>query len=360
VHEHAIEALGLRIELSTTDEALVAPFLAVFEAFRRPAAAASGSTAQRRIRVRVDGDAGRYDDGERRLPLAAEPLRAAHAYNLLYNTLVQGLDRVYLLHAAAVAAHGRAWLVGAPSGAGKSSLARALLQRGYKLLSDDLAPLALDDGKVHPFPRRVGVTLEGDAVPEGAWIVGDKAFLTAEQLGLPETREAQRPGALVLMNPYDPSGRTAELELGLLGDGTPLARCVEETEGLELLERSEREGWTAWRLAVEGGDAVVAVESALDGLRDAVLFQSRTYGHDKTYAAEPALHRIDGQQAALELLRETLNRDRRSALMRRLEGSVGTAMMELWGLLEGVPCYRLEPAGIEATADLLAGTFAAS
>jgi len=61
------------------------------------------------------------------------------------------------LHASAVDIDGRALLVSGVSGAGKSTLAAALSARGYRLLSDDLCALEMQDGHdlkiLSAFPR---------------------------------------------------------------------------------------------------------------------------------------------------------------------------------------------------------------
>ena len=52
------------------------------------------------------------------------------------------------IHASAVAIHGRALLVGGPSGSGKSDLALRLLDRGFKLVSDDRTIVRRDGDKL--------------------------------------------------------------------------------------------------------------------------------------------------------------------------------------------------------------------
>jgi hypothetical protein len=60
---------------------------------------------------------------------------------------------LYFLHAAVVASRGRIAVIAAPSGVGKSTLAFALLERGFEYLSDELAPIEPQTGRVWPYPR---------------------------------------------------------------------------------------------------------------------------------------------------------------------------------------------------------------
>jgi hypothetical protein len=62
---------------------------------------------------------------------------------------------LFYLHAAEVAFGGRAAIVAAPAGTGKSTLTFALLQQGGVYLSDELAPIDIKLAAVHPYPRAI-------------------------------------------------------------------------------------------------------------------------------------------------------------------------------------------------------------
>ncbi|MCE7792759.1 aldolase [Salipaludibacillus sp. CUR1] len=53
--------------------------------------------------------------------------------------------RILPLHGSAIAINGKAYAIVGDSGAGKSTLASAFLNRGYKLLSDDVIPVSLNE-----------------------------------------------------------------------------------------------------------------------------------------------------------------------------------------------------------------------
>jgi hypothetical protein len=60
---------------------------------------------------------------------------------------------LYFLHAAAAEIDGQACLLVAPSGVGKSTTVFALLQHGFRYLSDELAPMELASMHVHGYPH---------------------------------------------------------------------------------------------------------------------------------------------------------------------------------------------------------------
>lgn len=84
------------------------------------------------------------------LPLAQGLLAAEMGMNL---QVALGWRRHLLLHCSAVEKDGRVLLMTGESGSGKSTLATTLAMRGWRFLSDEFAFVALDDGRIHPFPR---------------------------------------------------------------------------------------------------------------------------------------------------------------------------------------------------------------
>ncbi|SDW99276.1 hypothetical protein [Thiocapsa roseopersicina] len=77
----------------------------------------------------------------------------------LQQDIVVGIQRLrpdlVFVHAAVVQRDGRAFLLAAPSGSGKSTLCWALLHYGFRLMSDELAPVEPETLRIKPFPLAV-------------------------------------------------------------------------------------------------------------------------------------------------------------------------------------------------------------
>ncbi len=87
--------------------------------------------------------------------------------------LVISLQRLrrdlYFVHAAVLELSGRAVMLVAPSGVGKSTTAWALLHHAFGYLSDELAPVNLGTLEVQPYPRALCLKTEppqGYPLPE--------------------------------------------------------------------------------------------------------------------------------------------------------------------------------------------------
>ena len=90
-----------------------------------------------------------------------EPLPLGHAFPLLEWTLnwcisTHAFEHL-TLHAAVVERGGRAAILPAPPGSGKSTLCAALVHRGWRLLSDEMALVLLGDGRLSPLVRPVSL-----------------------------------------------------------------------------------------------------------------------------------------------------------------------------------------------------------
>jgi len=90
-----------------------------------------------------------------------KPLPADQAMPMLewgLNWVITNHAHQYLiLHAAVVERNGRAMILPAPPGSGKSTLCAALVNRDWRLLSDELTLIRLTDGMVIPISRPVSL-----------------------------------------------------------------------------------------------------------------------------------------------------------------------------------------------------------
>ncbi|MFN2337711.1 MAG: HprK-related kinase A [Gammaproteobacteria bacterium] len=90
-----------------------------------------------------------------------KPLPASQAFAMLewgLNWCVSNYAHQFLmLHAAVIARDGRAVILPAPPGSGKSTLCAGLVNRGWRLLSDELTLIDRDTGLIAPLPRPVSL-----------------------------------------------------------------------------------------------------------------------------------------------------------------------------------------------------------
>lgn len=158
--------------------------------------------------------------------LPFEPLPEAHAFPMLewgLNWCISTRAHAYLMiHAAVVERNGLAAILPAPPGSGKSTLCAALVNRGWRLLSDELALFRPEDGLLVPVPRPVSLknrsidVVRGyvaDAVlsaPVSNTTKGTVAHLKAPAASVARAHEMARPAWIVF--PKYEAGAATSLE----------------------------------------------------------------------------------------------------------------------------------------------------
>ncbi|MCC6209184.1 MAG: hypothetical protein IT488_13690 [Gammaproteobacteria bacterium] len=85
------------------------------------------------------------------------------------------------MHAAALEYNGRALLLVAPSGSGKSTTTWALINSGFRYLSDELAPIHTGTLQVHPYPHALCLKAE----PPKPFSLPDETLHTSYTLHVP-------------------------------------------------------------------------------------------------------------------------------------------------------------------------------
>ncbi|MFC1591888.1 hypothetical protein ACFL43_05145, partial [Thermodesulfobacteriota bacterium] len=110
-----------------------------------------------------DGPAVIVDDMLYALPEAERFI--AWAEMMIFQKLFDRIDRHLLLHAGVVERDGRAFIIYAPSGFGKTTLTLKLVSSGYRFFSDEYCPVSLEDYSISPFQRRLGLKSDNAFYP---------------------------------------------------------------------------------------------------------------------------------------------------------------------------------------------------
>lgn len=177
---------------------------------------------------------------------AFHPLPADQAFPMLewgLNWCVSNHCHQYLIiHAAVLEKHGRALLLPAPPGSGKSTLCAALAHRGWRLLSDELALIEPASGQVVPLPRPVSlknrsIDIIRNFAPAAVFnptvrdtIKGAVAHMRAPQDALARADETAAPGWIVL--PQYAAG--AELSMQALTRARGMMALIENAFNFDL------------------------------------------------------------------------------------------------------------------------------
>jgi hypothetical protein len=177
--------LDKRIRVQCNDELFRSLVLANYEAFQE-----SGDSAELEYTI------GRHTSGGFCISRGDETLVEETSDEAIQYMVVYALEKLitidlqnlrtdlYFVHSSALERRGRVIMIVADSGTGKSTTAWALLQHGFRYLSDELAPIDPASLDVHPYPHALCLK----APPPGPYPLPDKTIRTERTLHIPVTR----------------------------------------------------------------------------------------------------------------------------------------------------------------------------
>lgn len=119
------------------------------------------------------------------------------------------------LHAGAAEDHGKALVLMGSSGRGKSTLTTMLVERGWRLLSDELVPIAADSETALPFPQKPSRRLADDR----DWNALEVTTAARELIDVPDHLVARAPVPIECLV-YPEYSRDAKAELMRLPAGS--------------------------------------------------------------------------------------------------------------------------------------------
>jgi len=143
--------------------------------------------------------------------------------------------RFLIIHAAVIEKHGKALMMPGTPGAGKSTLCAALVNQGWRLLSDELTLIDCQSGVIQPVPRPVSlknqsIDLIAQRYPDAIFspvvndtLKGSVALMKPPQAAVVRADETAMP-AVVVFPAFQPH---AELSLAPLSQATAFMKLAD-------------------------------------------------------------------------------------------------------------------------------------
>ncbi len=298
---------------------------------------------------------------DRRAPIA-------HAARMLLEDLMARSGSLFLLHGAALAREGRALIVSAPSGFGKTTLAVHLGERGFDLLTDDLVGVDRATGVVLPFPRYLGLRpgtrrllttrLRARARAARRFTARDGSW-SVDPLALFGKRPAPAaPSVVVVVRPTGPRTglrRLPVVDLRFAKHAGPPPDSLRSLAGVEDVRTHTR---------IPGVVRVRYSEAHelgrfLERHRRRIVVARKRPVNGPRFDRSPAIWSIGPFQAAVELAQEMTNRGYGSRIEREFRGREGELVLAIASLIGRSRCYAMTPGRLKETLALLEHRFEA-
>ncbi len=315
-------------------------------------------------------DDGYLEAGDRRIALVPGLDRMLQVYQCFLNSLMDRIGAFAVLHAGAlVSPGGKAVVLGAPSGHGKTSLSLELAHRGLGFMSDDFAPLDLSSRVVFPYPRTVGIIPGGRAPipevfarsarePDAVRMFGKSLIDVGQVLGDASLAQGPAPLAHVVLLTAHPSGmpeRPAASRIQIAcrpADADEFDEAFADVPGVRIEGRDAQPHLRVWQLHLDHTKEPTRKLLSLFDSEKVVLFEKQ-WDVKPDFSATPRAIPIKRRQAAEFLGREMLNRRGRSRLLARYDDNLTALFLDLAGALRDAECWSLSVGNNSATADLV-------
>lgn len=307
-------------------------------------------------------------DGEEQMPLIAGINPTLQVYDRFLNAIFDRSTDYAVLHAAAVAEGPKgASLIAGPSGHGKTSMTLELVNRGFRFLSDDYAPMDLATGNVSPYPRTVGIIADGDACipsqfldaaarPDIPRLMGKSLVDVGEVMG--ECALLHDPVAVSNVFVLDAGvqnqpSTTTKIEFGVWPDAiAEIEDRLASIAGVDVVDRRDRNDLSVWRIELHHDKLSTRPLSKLLNEKF-VAFSYGLAGPRPDFEAEPRLDPLTRRETATFLCREMQNRRETGALMQSFAGDTTALFVGVAAALVGAKCWKVTVGRFEPTVSLI-------
>ena len=291
-------------------------------------------------RVMLNGDPRAIIAGQTTHATSADALRQ-YAHGAILKAVMARVQDHFLFHAAALCTNGdQGQILAGDAGLGKTTLTLALIRRGFRFLSDDVTAVGQADGRLDPFPRRLGFR-------SPAGLPGEKSLVDAEELvpGSLATPSNCPPRFLFVLTATNGQHNASIGYLVLDHIPNGLLAAIRDCAGVRHAEAMRRQPYPVVRLELAPEALPIVVLHEIEGVcqrHDTLLFEFlRGYGNAPDFRGRPELLSLTASEAALELLRHYRNGPNAALLRQRFGGSVVRLYLHLAGLAAGMACFRL-------------------
>jgi len=301
------------------------------------------------------------------IPTDAQAL-ADYVYLKVLNTVQTSVRSHMLIHAGAVARRGRGLIIGADSWHGKTTMVVELVRRGAHFLSDEIAAIGRADGRVHAYPRALGVrpgTLArlglGDVERRGFPLLGNR-LVDIEAIRPDCLVDSAEIGHIVVL-------RDAGLPSVAMARASPpltvfvdrvdddLVSVVRGLAGGADVQVTRREDLSWLRVAVtQKRQLLVGIEAACQDRGISVIgFLPTTEERRPVFGARARLVPARPSETAMNLVRLFRGGHRSQLLNEDLGGSSRRLFLELAAVASRARCHDLFLGPLEEMADVLWG-----
>ena len=294
--------------------------------------------------------------------LSAEDEVAGAVEMIILKKIIDRVDKYFLLHAGVVSKNGKGYIICAPSGFGKTTLVMELVSRGYKFLSDEYCPVNMDNYRITPFPRRVG--LKNNSPLLNAANVNKCLFMEHETKQFADCNEIF-PGCsgiecsanymIMLAGSSDPdiSKDTNITVLGLFNENESLLAEIEDC-GVVVGKKYSKGFYIAYRFEIPKRDSLTGkFQNLWKKYRNDIFYVAIEQNEKPEFASSPSIELLSKSKAVIEILTLLINRSPAGKLMDKFGGKSSNIFLQAGEFTKNLKSYKLTTGKLNEVADMI-------
>jgi len=290
-------------------------------------------------------------------------------YFFIFSLVASRFKEYFLIHGGAVSWKDKGVIISGHSAFGKTTLVIELVKRGFRFLSDELAPIHRSSHKIAPFPRSLGVR-EGalrlfKGLLEKSWKVccndhEDRQYIIdIEDVYQGKIGGPCKPRYVIFLTPnldedLDEKGNLKFLEIALNGVNQDLIRDLRAIDGVIDVCKVPGREYPVLRLLLDAKKRIASkLKEVYDVHKDSILYSVRGKTQAPDFNVSPVFTSISKTQGVMELMPMILSGYQPTMVDDVFDGSPCRMVMELADIAKDIQFYQLSMGKLDEMGELI-------
>lgn len=358
----AYQLLNVRFSVSSDDEAVVFMFDQMYQRFK-----IHPDDVEHQFYVVTSNN--RFNKPfvifrDQAYPIFANEPMYNHAYMVIFRHIANLFQDFYVIHAGVVSKGEDGIVLAGQSSFGKTTLTLELVRKGYRFLSDEFCPIERGTMRISPFPRTLSLNEEGVAILKNVphAITAQENDKRGKKLFDIDVWEKGSIGQHAIGKYFIfVRGRKSKQEervfsLMLAKEDHELIRDLKGFSGINLISRNETEHYVVYRFSFRQGEGLIKkFEEACQKYPQNIIYYDVSPYEDPYFEREPSIVEISKSKAAVELIRNMINRSQDALVMKNYKAS-SQLLLNLGEVVRQAKCYDLFTGKLDQMVELITKT----
>jgi hypothetical protein len=287
-----------------------------------------------------------------------------HAYMVIFRHIANLFQDFYVIHAGVVSRGVDGIVLAGQSSFGKTTLILELVRKGYRFLSDEFCPIERGTMCISPFPRTLSLNEESVAILKNV-----PHAITAQEndergkklFDIDVWKEGSIGQHAIGKYFFFVRGRKSKQEersfyLSLMKEDHELIRELKDISGVSLTSRNETEHYMVYRFSFKQGEGLIKIfEETCQKYSLNIVHHEVTPFEEPYFDREPSIEEIPKSKAAIELMRNMVNRSKDALVMKNCKTS-SQLLLNLGEVVSQAKCYELFTGKLDQMVELITKT----